>query len=101
MTATTEAAVTAESVAAEYEMTVAELVAALQAGDVDVTELTYEQRRALPAALHQPFYDGLAVPHSWCCSVCWDEGLTHAWPCDVATAHGVEVAKAGGMDFSW
>jgi hypothetical protein len=69
--------------------------------DGEIIEMTYEQRRALPGEYHQPHWDGLGVPHSWICTVCWDDGLTHAWPCDVATREGKAVAEAGGMKFSW
>jgi hypothetical protein len=66
-------------------------------------ELTYSQRRALPAAYHQPHWDGLGVPHSWVCQVCWDDGETTAWPCEAANTGnaGLEVARAAGLSYSW
>lgn len=70
---------------------------------VDPAALTYEERKALPARYHQPHWDGMGVPHNWMCSVCWDDGLTHAWPCEVAQAgnNGLEIARAGGLSYSW
>jgi hypothetical protein len=52
----------------------------MKISDGELVEMTYEQRRALPGEYHQPHWDGLGVPHSWICAVCWDDGLTHAWP---------------------
>lgn len=70
-----------------------------------VEEMTYEERKALPAKYHQPVWDGLGSPHSWICEVCWDDGLTSAWPCEVAAApagtNGLEIARAGGMRYAW
>lgn len=63
--------------------------------------MTYLERQALPARHHTPHFDGLASPHSWICSVCWDEGETRAWPCAAATAGGVGLAQALGLGFSW
>lgn len=51
--------------------------------------------------LHQPHWDGLGQPHSWICSICWGDGWTTAWPCEIATKHGKAVAEAGGMGLSW
>lgn len=67
----------------------------------DLLDLTYEQRQALPARHHRPHFDRLATPHSWICAVCWDHGLTTGWPCEAATAGGVEIARALGLGFSW
>lgn len=69
----------------------------------DLMSLTYAQRKALPPRYHQPHWDGLSYPHSWICEVCWDDGVCHPWPCDVANAwnNGREIAEAGGMGFSW
>jgi len=66
-------------------------------------ELNYAQRQALPAAWHRPHWDGLGVPHSWICTVCWDDGLVTAWPCEVAQAgnNGLEIAQAIGLSYSW
>jgi hypothetical protein len=60
-------------------------------------ELTYAERVALPPAYHQPFFDGLGVPHSWLCAVCWDDDLVTSWPCEPATAGGVELAAHLGL----
>lgn len=66
-------------------------------------EMTFEQRKALPAAWHQPHWDGLGEPHSWICTVCWDDGLTTLWPCEVANAgnNGLEIARTHGLSYSW
>lgn len=63
-------------------------------------ELTYAERVALPAPYHQPVFDGLGVPHSWQCAVCWDaeEGIVTAWPCAPATTGGVELAAHLGLE---
>lgn len=67
----------------------------------ELAAMTYLERQSLPARHHRPHFDGLAFPHSWICSVCWDDGETRAWPCAAATAGGVEVAQALGLGFSW
>jgi hypothetical protein len=66
-------------------------------------ELNYAQRQALPAAYHQPHWDGLGEPHSWICTVCWDDGLQTPWPCEAARSgnNGLEIARAGGLSYSW
>lgn len=69
--------------------------------EVDPQELTYEERQALPAAYHKPHFDGLGRPHSWICSVCWDDGVQTSWPCGPATSGGVELARALNLGFSW
>lgn len=69
----------------------------------NLLELTYEQRKALPAKFHQPHWDGLGSPRSWICQVCWDDGVQHAWPCDAASTgnNGLEIAQYGGLSYSW
>lgn len=58
----------------------------------DLLDLTYTQRRNLPARFHIPVWDGLGKPNAWLCAVCWDdEGVTHRWPCERAMACGGEV----------
>lgn len=65
-----------------------------------VAELTDAERVALPPADHQPVWMGLTRPSAWICRVCWSEdGSMRAWPCEVARAHGAEVARAGGLDY--
>lgn len=66
----------------------------------DLLAMTFLERQALPARHHTPHFDGLATPHSWICSVCWDEGETAAWPCAPATSGGVELAQSLGLGFS-
>lgn len=65
----------------------------------DLVEMTYDERRALPARYHQPVYDDLSTPGGWHCAVCWcaDDAFTVSWPCDVAQREGATVARAGGM----
>lgn len=64
----------------------------------DITELTYEQRLALPARFHLPVFMDLTTPTMWICKVCWDDDLYTAWPCAPAQHGGVEVARAAGLE---
>lgn len=69
--------------------------------DIDLLELTYEERVALPARFHRPLFMDLSTPSYWMCTACWDDdGLTTGWPCAPARAGGLEVAKACGLEFS-
>lgn len=63
-------------------------------------ELDEEVRRTLPPRFHRPEFDGLGRPQMWLCAVCWGDGTTTQWPCHVAAAHGVQVAKALGVGWS-
>jgi hypothetical protein len=64
-------------------------------------ELTEQERCALPAAYHRPYFDGLAKPNAWICAVCWGDGWTQLWPCFTARENGVELAKSLGVGWSW
>lgn len=66
----------------------------------DLIGMTYDQRQALPATHHRPYFDGQGEPNSWICSVCWDDGVTHQWPCAQAVAGGAELADALGLGFA-
>lgn len=68
--------------------------------DVDITELTYEERCALPARYHLPLFEALSSAPSWICKVCWDDGLTTAWPCKPAQNGGIDVATAAGLEYA-
>lgn len=57
----------------------------------DLLDLAYEQRQQLPARFHVPMWDGLGRPNAWLCTVCWDDGVVTAWPCEAAMEHGGEV----------
>jgi hypothetical protein len=63
-------------------------------------DLTAAERRALPGAYHQPYWDGCGDPHLWLCTVCYDDGEVNGWPCDTATREGKAAAKAGGLSYS-
>ena len=63
-------------------------------------ELDEEVRRTLPPRFHRPEFDGLGRPSLWLCTACWGDGTTTQWPCHVASAHGVQVAKAIGVEWS-
>lgn len=52
---------------------------------------TIEERRKLPARFHTPHWMGDCTPTAWVCDVCWTEGVTYGWPCEVAAEHGGEV----------
>lgn len=56
-----------------------------------LTELTMEQKAALPARFHTPVFDDLGQPNLWLCAVCWDEGVVTKWPCTTAYKKGAEV----------
>ena len=60
-------------------------------GYEDLTELTLEQKAALPARFHVPVFDDLGRPKAWLCAVCWDEGIVSGWPCATASEKGTEV----------
>lgn len=68
---------------------------------VDLLELTEEQRKALPPEYHRPYFEGLGRPRSWICEVCWGDGWNQQWPCDAALQHGVDLAKSLGVGWSW
>ncbi|MCP3017270.1 hypothetical protein NGM33_28465 [Nocardiopsis dassonvillei] len=57
----------------------------------DLVELTLDQRAALPARFHTPWFDADGQPNSWLCAVCWDEGTVTQWPCKTAQENGREV----------
>lgn len=71
----------------------------LSAGDL--VELDEVERQALPAVYHRPVFDGLGEPHSWICAVCWGDGWQTSWPCQPATAGGVELGRALGLEVHW
>lgn len=56
-----------------------------------INELSVPQRLALPAAFHRPVWDDLGRPHLWHCAVCWGDGWTTQWPCEVARRDGGPV----------
>lgn len=69
----------------------------------ELVEMTYAQRRGLPAVHHRPHFDDLSEPASWVCSVCsvcWDDGETNAWPCTPTTTGGRELADLLGLGIS-
>jgi hypothetical protein len=69
--------------------------------ELDITELTYEERVALPARYHRPYFQDLSTPSYWMCTACWsNDGDTTAWPCKPATTGGLEVARACGLEYS-
>jgi hypothetical protein len=57
----------------------------------DLSDMTDEQKAALPARFHTPVWEGNAVPHSWVCAVCWGDGWVTRWPCKTAVQYGAEV----------
>ncbi|WP_157815646.1 hypothetical protein [Kitasatospora sp. CB02891] len=57
----------------------------------ELADMTDEEKANLPARFHIPAWEGLAVPHSWVCAVCWGDGWTTAWPCKAALEHGESV----------
>lgn len=57
----------------------------------DLTEMTMEQKAALPARFHTPRFDDCLSPKAWLCAVCWDEGIVSGWPCATASEKGAEV----------
>lgn len=63
----------------------------------DLVDMTLEQKEALPAKHHWPFFDSLGEPNAWLCTVCWDEGTVTGWPCAAATKGGLELADELGL----
>lgn len=55
-----------------------------------LTDLTMEQKAALPRRFHTPVWMD-SIPGAWCCRVCWTEGVVTGWPCDTASERGHEV----------
>lgn len=64
-----------------------------------ITELTEDQRKALPAHYHRPFFDALSTPSAWVCEVCWGDGWSTQWPCLPARDGGIELAKSLNLGF--
>lgn len=60
-------------------------------GYEDLTEMTMEEKAALPARFHTPRFDDLGSPNMWLCSVCWGDCIVTQWPCATASARGAEV----------
>lgn len=50
-----------------------------------------EENAKLPARFHIPAFDDLGTPKAWLCAVCWEEGISTAWPCATATKYGTKV----------
>lgn len=70
----------------------AQLIEAPDAPGYEVlTEMTMEEKAALPARFHIPVFDDLGRPKAWLCAVCWEEGVATRWPCATAQKHGTEV----------
>lgn len=65
-----------------------------------VFELDEPDRRALPPGFHQPYFEALGKPAAWICTACWGDGTVTRWPCEVAAAHGVQVAQATQLGWS-
>lgn len=65
-----------------------------------IWELDDDVRIALPPQFHQPTFDSLGRPTAWLCTACWGDGWVTSWPCAVASAHGKQVAKALGVEYS-
>lgn len=59
----------------------------------ELVEMTMEQRRALPARFHTPYWLDASVGAAFICRVCWDgeEMEVTAWPCPKAEREGREV----------
>lgn len=60
-------------------------------GYEDLTEMTMEEKAALPARFHIPRFDDLGSPNMWLCSVCWGDCIVTQWPCATASKRGAEV----------
>lgn len=69
--------------------------------EIDVMELTEDERVALPAVHHRPVFDGMGKPHTWICAVCWGDGWMTKWPCKPATRGGKELGEALGLEVHW
>lgn len=72
-----------------------------ESGEIEhshLTEMTYEERQALPAVYHRPVFYDMATPASWVCAVCWDDGLLEGWPCRPATGGGATIAADLGLE---
>jgi hypothetical protein len=57
-----------------------------QPGYEELTDMTMEQKAALPRRFHTPAWMD-SIPGVWCCRVCWEEGVTVGWPCEIGRAH--------------
>jgi hypothetical protein len=63
-----------------------------------VWELDEPDRIALPPAFHRPEWIDTCTPKGWFCACCWGDGWVTSWPCDVATSHGVYLARSWQSD---
>lgn len=64
----------------------------------ELSDLTMEQKAALPLRFHTPQWAN-TTPPAYLCRVCWIEGEATGWPCPTARdAHddvfGEEVSRA-------
>jgi hypothetical protein len=55
-----------------------------------LTDLTMEQKSALPARFHTPVWTD-STPGAFICTVCWVEGEMVSWPCPPALRRGWDV----------
>lgn len=55
-----------------------------------LSELTMEQKQALPGRFHTPVWS-CSTPGLFICRVCWTEGEMTGWPCKPALAAGEQV----------
>ncbi len=55
-----------------------------------LTDLTMEQKAALPARFHIPVWTD-SIPGAFICTVCWVEGEMVSWPCRSALSRGWDL----------
>jgi hypothetical protein len=55
-----------------------------------LTDLTMEQKAALPARFHTPVWTD-STPGAFICTVCWVEGEMVSWPCQPALSRGWDL----------
>jgi len=62
-----------------------------------VADLTYTERKRLPAIYHQPAWLDLGRPR-WVCRVCQDDDHADSWPCAPARRDGGPIAEYAGLN---
>lgn len=55
-----------------------------------LTELTMEEKTALPTRFHTPAWSS-STPGAFICRVCWVEGEMTSWPCAGAMRNGWDL----------
>lgn len=64
-------------------------------------DLTEEERLALPAVYHRPYFNDLGQPGIWVCEACWGDGWSTAWPCPVISTYPDAADLVESLKLGW